>query len=300
MESENNLDVSLRKLGNFWQGHFHAKSFAGMSLELMKKSSTVRKDFFNKHAFQLAQTGLNVADEILLVQSKILSYIDTEKNKLTLTMKGVVLLEFGLEISDTRNNKFLNDLNRHYFESLMGKSVSPLEAQEKGVIIALLGLLALTPATSVKLSAFNDLYSNTDAFRRCVDKSLSFLTSLGREYEDQTIDKIWKLDVRGEDPVNARLARLNSIALKTDNIYKKSGGHYLNVLNKGNLENEKIEYLFKKVFSHSTLEYEKRVEFVELLQDIFSERYKVINNVPDFNQLEVKYSISECVLTFVQ
>jgi len=300
MENESNVSKSLQKFKDFWQAQFNLKSFNGMSLELMKKSSTQRKDFFKKHSFKPAQTGLNAEEEFLLSHYKIVSYIDNEKNELTLTMKGVILLEFDLDINDTRNDKFLYELNRQYFESLKEKSVSPLEAQEKGFIIAFLGLLALTPNTSVKLSAFNDSYSNAGAFKSCVDKSLTFLQSLGKEYGDPTIDKIWNLDVRGEDPVNARLARLNSIALKTDNIYKKSGGHYLDVIKNGNLCVEKIEFLLKKIFNHGTVEYGKREEFVRLLQDISSERYKIINNVPDFNQLEVKYSINECVRTFVQ
>ncbi len=299
MENESNVGVSLKKLGDFWQAQFNLKSFNGMSLELMKKSSTQRKDFFNKHSFQMVQTGLNVTEEILLRQNKIVAYVDDE-SKLTLTMKGVILLEFGLDMSNNLNNKFLDELNRQYFESLTRKSFSPLETQEKGVIIALLGLLALTPNTSVKLSAFNDSYSNTSSFKLCVDKSLAFLQSLGKEYEDPKIKNIWNLDVRGEDPVNARLTRLNSIALKTNNIYKKSGGHYLDAINNGNLVSEKIEILLKKIFNHGTVEYKKREEFVRLLQDIYSERYKIINNVPDFNQLEVKYKISECVMTFVQ
>lgn len=299
MENESNISVTLKKLGNFWLTHVNRKSFNGISMELMKKSSTMRKDFFNKHSFTLSQSGLSTTEEFLLRQNKIVDFIDDE-SKLTLTVKGLILLEFSLDNCDTQYDKFLDELNRQYFESLTGKSTSPLEAQEKGFIIALLGLVAFTPKTSVKLSAFNDTYSNIKSFKLCVDKSLDFLQSLGKEYDDSTIKNIWNLDVRGEDPVNARLARLNKIALKTNNIYKKSGGHYLDVIENENLVQRKIEILLKKIFNHNTLEYEKREEFVRLLQDIYSERYKIINDVPDFNQLEVKYKVSECVMTFVQ
>lgn len=299
MENESNISVTLKKLGNFWLTHVNRKSFNGISMELMKKSSTMRKDFFNKHSFTLSQSGLSTTEEFLLRQNKIVDFIDDE-SKLTLTVKGLILMEFSLDNCDTQYDKFLDELNRQYFESLTGKSTSPLEAQEKGFIIALLGLVAFTPKTSVKLSAFNDTYSNIKSFKLCVDKSLDFLQSLGKEYDDSTIKNIWNLDVRGEDPVNARLARLNKIALKTNNIYKKSGGHYLDVIENENLVQRKIEILLKKIFNHNTLEYEKREEFVRLLQDIYSERYKIINDVPDFNQLEVKYKVSECVMTFVQ
>ena len=272
----------------------------GLTFQLLKKSSTSRKDFFNKHTFQLRQSELNNIEENSLIQNKVISYIDAGKTKLTLTMKGIVLLEYDLEINDAKNNNFLNELNRYYYEGLIGKSGSPLECQEKGVIIALLGLLALSPQSAVKLSAYNDDYSNTVAFRNCVDKGLNFVTNLDKAYEDQTKDKIWKLDVRGEDPVSARLARMNSIGLKTDNIYKKSGGHYLHVLNGDKLDTNKIEFLLRKIFDQGPLDYEKRNEFIDLLQNIYSERYKVINNIPDFNLLEVKYVIGQCVLTYVQ
>jgi hypothetical protein len=297
MNNESDVNISLKKLESFWLTHFNRKSFNGVSLELMKKPSASRKDFFNKHSFTQSQSGLSRTEVFLLRQNKIVDFIDDE-SKLTLTMKGLILLEFSLDIYNSRNDKFLDELNRQYFESL--KSVSPLEAQEKGVIIALLGLLALTPKTSVKLSAFNDSYSNVGVFKLCVDKGLAFLQSLGNEYDDPTIENIWTLNVRGEDPVNARLARLNSIALRTNNIYKKRGGHYLDVIANGNLVQEKVEILLKKIFDHNTLEHEKREEFVRLLQDIYSQRYSIINNDPDFDLLEVKYKISELVRTFVQ
>jgi hypothetical protein len=296
MENESDVNISLKKLGDFWLTYVNLKSFNGISMKLMKKSSTQIKGFFNKHSFARSQSGLSEPEEFLLRQNKIVDSIDDE-GKLTLTMKGLILLEFSLDNYDSWCDKFLDELNRQYFESLKGKSVSPLEAQEKGVIIALLGLLALTPKTSLKLSAYNDSYSNTESFRNCVDKSIDFLKSLGREYDDSTIKSIWNLDVRGEDPVNARLNRLNLIALRTNNIYKKSGGHYLDVIVNGNLVQGKIEILLKKIFDHNTLEYKKREEFVKLLQDIYSERYTIMDNVPDFNQLQVKYMISKCVMT---
>jgi len=299
MENEGNISVTLKKLGNFWLTRVNRKSYNGISIELMKKSSAMREDFFNKHSFTLSQSGLSITEEFLLRQNKIVDFIGDE-SKLTLTVKGLILLEFSLDNCDTRYDKFLDELNRQYFESLKGKSTSPLEAQEKGFIIALLGLVAFTPKTSVKLSAYNDSYSNTESFKHCVDKSLVFLQSLGKEYDDSTIKNIWNLNVTGEDPVSARLARLDSIALRTNNIYKKSGGHYLDVIENENLVQRKIEILLKKIFNHNTLEYEKREEFVRLLQDIYSERYKIINEVPDFDPLDVKHKVSECVMTFVQ
>ena len=300
MEVENNVSISIKKLKNFLQQQLGDTVYRGLTFQLMKKSSTLRRDFFNTHTFQLPQTELNRIEEFSLIQNKVISYIDERKTRLTLTMKGIVLLEYDLEINDTKNNNFLNELNRYYYDDLLGKSVSPLECQEKGVIIALLGLLAFSPPSAVKLSAFNDNYSNTNAFRNCVDMGLNFVTSLGEAYKDQTKDKIWKLDVRGEDPVAARMARMNSIGLKTDNIYKKTGGHYLNVLNDDKLDTNKIEFLLRKIFDQGPLDYDKRKDFIDLLQSIYSERYKIIINIPNFNLLDVKYLMSQCVLTYVQ
>lgn len=300
MEGENSLSISIEKLKNFLLKQSGDTVYRGLTFQLMKKSSTSRKDFFNKHTFQLRQSELNTIEENSLIQNKVISYIDAGRTNFTLTMKGIILLEYDLEINDAKNNNFLNELNKYYYEGLIGKSGSPLECQEKGVIIALLGLLAFSPQSAVKLSAYNDDYSNTAAFRNCVDMGLNFITFLGEAYKDQTKDKIWKLDVRGEDPVAARMARMNSIGLKTDNIYKKSGGHYLDVLNNGQLDTEKIEFLLRKIFDQGPLDYDKRNEFIDLLQRIYSDRYKIIKNIPNFNLLEVKYSISRCVLTYVQ
>ena len=93
---------------------------------------------------------------------------------------------------------------------------------------------------------------------------------------------------------------VNLIGLKTDNIYEKSGGHYLNVLNDDKLDTNKIEFLLRKIFDQGPLEYDKRKEFIDLLQSMYSQRYKIINNIPNFNLFEVKYLVSQCVLTYVQ
>lgn len=301
METFDNLNNAVKKLKNFCKDLFSAIDINGLSLDLLRKSSTARMDFFNKYSFQLNQTDLSAAEDTLLTQYKIISRFDARQSKLTLTMKGMVMLEFDIDIDDEKNNKFLDELNRYYFYGLTEKLNVPLEAQEKGVIVALLGLLALSPDSAVKLSKFNDNYSNTEPFKECVNKSVYFLLSLGDEYKDNTVDKMWTLNVKGEDPVTARMSRLNSISVKTDNIYMKSGGgHYLNVLDHNDLNAEKLEFLLKRIFNQGFLNYEKREEFVKLLQSIFSERYKIIRNTPDFNQMDVKYLLIQKVMAFLQ
>lgn len=299
MENESDLTKSINKLRDFWKKQSNLEGSNNVSLELMKKTQAQRKDFFDRHSFRLAESGLNGTEEYLLKNSSIIFSTD-EGDKLKLTIKGLILMEFDLDISDNRNERFLNEINKYYFETLIRNSNSPLKAQEKGVIIALLGLLAITPDNSVKLSPPNAPISNVNDFKLCVDKSLAFLKSLGDEYKDNTADQIWKLNVIGEDPVSARFNRLDYIHNKTNSIYVKgkNKGHYLDLMDNGNLNRERLEFLLRKIFNSGTLDYKNREEFVKLLNDIYSERYKVVNNSPDFDELKVKNIIERSVKSF--
>ncbi len=299
MANENMLEESIKKLRNFWQNRFKIKSLEGMSIEVMKKASTYRKQFFKEYSFSMSVSGLNRSEETILIQNQLLSREGDEQ--ISLTLKGMIVLGYDIDISDYRNNKFLDDLNNKYFNVLKTRTESSLQGQEKAVIITLIGLLAFTKNSSLSLSRFNADYSNAEEVKQCVNKSINFLKSLGTKYIDNTMDNIWDSNVRGEDPVSAKFSRLNDIALKTNNIYKKVGGrHFLDLMNNNNFKEEKFECLLKKLFNCGFLDSRKREEFIELLDEIFSARYNIINEVPDFDQLMVKYKIADCVRTFEQ
>ncbi len=272
----------------------------GTSLKILKMDSTKRKDYFVKEAFKRKDLNLSESDYTHLINNNILYIIDEVYNLLTLTLKGTILLEYQLGLSDPKILSFLDDLNKSYFLELMVRTNEPLESQEKGVIIALLGLHAFSSSTAVRLLGQNESGSNNIPFKKCVDDALAFLKGLGDQYIDSTANKIWSLKVIGEDEVSARINRLNKISVKTKQIYKKDGGHhFLDVLKDSSLDKEKVVFLLKKVFDKGPLEYEKREELKKLLKSIQSRRYEIIDNNQDNRDSEIGYELSKIVEGFI-
>jgi hypothetical protein len=252
-----------------------------------------------KNSFSNEELKLSKAEEFRLVNDKILFKIDEARGLLTLTIKGIILLEYGLDSEDEKITDFLNGLNDNYFQNLMVKNNEPLESQEKAVVLTLLGLHAFTSETAVKLSAYNESIQNANLFKGCVDDALSYIKGLGERYIDSKMDKIWSLNVIGENPVAARINRLNNISIKTDQIYKKEGGnHFLDVLKDGRLDKDKVTFLLRRIFDKGTLNFEEREALVSLMKSIQSNRYKLISTSHDFDNADTGYVLHTIIEEF--
>lgn len=298
---QDSISVQIQKVRDFLVSTGRIKDTKGTSIRLLRLSDNRRRDSLNEMAFREGEIGLNPADLLILVQRRILTYVNKATEMMTLTLKGSVIVEFGIDKVDSNVDNFLDELNSKYFESVLGKIDVPLDCQEKGVIIALLGLFAFSSDSAFKISAYNNQFPNVDSFRACVDSGLEFLTKLGPEYKDDTAENIWSLDVRGEDPVTARLARLSHIPLRTNGIYKKSreNGHYLDLMNGKNLKAENVTFILRKLFDKGVLDAVNREEFIELLKKIQSDKYKVIPGLAKSDSLALSYSLYNIVRTYL-
>lgn len=299
MEHSSSEDVLLRKLSTALNELKKNVITTSTTLDVLKLNSTKRKQYFHENSFTEDELNLTKAEESQLIKDAILFKMDEARNKLTLTIKGIILLEYGLDRSGKKMSDFLNALNESYFLDLMGRVNEPLESQEKGVILTLLGLHAFTKETAVKLSAYNESVQNMNLFKSCVDDTLGYFKSLGEQYIDSNMDKIWSLNVIGENPVAARINRLNKISLKTDQIYKKGdGNHFLDVLKDGKLDKDRVTFLLRKIFDKRTLNFEERESLVALTKSIQSKRYKLINTNHDFDNSEIGYVLHTTIEEF--
>lgn len=299
MENSSSEDVLLRKLSTALNELKKNVITTSTTLDVLKLNSTKRKQYFHENSFTEDELNLTKAEESQLIKDAILFKMDEARNKLTLTIKGIILLEYGLDRSGKKMSDFLNALNESYFLDLMGRVNEPLESQEKGVILTLLGLHAFTKETAVKLSAYNESVQNMNLFKSCVDDTLGYFKSLGEQYIDSNMDKIWSLNVIGENPVAARINRLNKISLKTDQIYKKGdGNHFLDVLKDGKLDKDRVTFLLRKIFDKRTLNFEERESLVALTKSIQSKRYKLINTNHDFDNSEIGYVLHTTIEEF--
>ena len=294
-------EEALNKLREFAERCGLLKSIRGTTLKILKMSKSQRKNFFDGIYCSKSEFTLPSDIELFLGKENILSYTNKSETKVTFTLKGLMMLEYNLDFSDFSTLRMLDDLNKAYFTKVFGEAEYPLSGEEKAIIITFLGLMSFSSGTSLKLSSYNDLHSNIEDFRSCVKMSIEFLRLMGLEYVDNTLDKIWSSNVRGEDPVNAKMARLNEISLKTNGTYHKGQrkeGHFLDVIKDGRIDSEKLEFLLRKLFDKGSLTFDQREKFIDLLKQIFSERHNFITNGSEFELLTNFYTMSEIVRTF--
>lgn len=299
--NDNTQEEAINKARELAENCGLLKRIRGLSLRILKMSRSQRKNFFEEISFSKAENLLPNDLELFLKKENILSYTDKNGYKMSFTLKGLMILEYNLPISIFSILRMLDDLNASYFTKVFEEAEDPLSGEEKAIIITFLGLMLFSSESSLKLSSYNDLHSNVEDFKSCVEKSIEFLRFLGPEYIDNTLDKIWDSNVRGEDPVNAKIARLNEISLKTNDIYhkgKRKEGHFLDMMKDGQINSVNLGFLLKKVFDKGLLTFDQREKFIELLKMLFSERHNFITNSSSFELLTSFYTMSETVRTF--
>ena len=294
-------EEAYKEAREFAENNGLSTKIKGLALKILKMNKNKRKDLFEVMAISKATAVLPTETEVFLIKENILAYTDKNETKITLTFKGIVMLDYGLASLDISTKRLLDDLNSMYFTRIFEDAKVPLNGDEKAVIIVLLGLMAFSSESSLKLSSYKASHSNIEDFKACVEKSIQFLKFLGTKYDDNTLDKIWASNVRGEDPVNAKMARLNDITTKTDGIYQKGQrkeGHYLNLMKNHEIDSTNLEFLLKRLFDKEILTLEEREKFIELLKEIFSERQNFITDSSDFDLLTNFYKMSDIIRTF--
>lgn len=270
-------------------------------LRILQMSKNNRRKFFESISFSRAESSLSNDVEIFLNRENILSYINRNKSQMTFTLKGLMMLEYRLNFSYSSVIRMLDDLNNAYFKNVFEEVEKALSGEEKAIIITFMGLMLLSPESSLKLSSYKDLHSNVKDFQSCVNKSIEFLRFLGSDYVDNTLDKIWDSNVKGEDPVNAKIARLNDISLKTKDIYHKGQrktGHFLALIKNGQIDSDSLEFLLEKLFGNDSLTIIQRERLIKLLDQLFLERYKFITN-SDFEPFPNFYTMCQTIRTFI-
>lgn len=291
MNDNKNLDIAVDKLAKLFMNKDNNFKMKGSSINLLKKSNINRKKEFEYSTIDTKTIGLEPIEIDLLRENGIIFEKD---NKFMLTFKGIILIEYSIPTDNTYVNNFLKDLNKNFFDKIWQKTTIPFEAQEKAIVITLLGLGCFSKETALTLSSSRDkIYSNINGIKKCVDNSIDFLKSIG--YSDKTLDNIWSSKVRGEDPVVAKFSRLNNIRLKSNVVVMSGGKYYLDLIRNEELNREAFERLLDKLFDKKQLDATQREAFNKLLKDIEGNRFKVIiePSDPDFDVLRVKFQIQD-------
>ena len=262
-----------------------------LTLNLLIKSKKNIQDFIlNNTVINSEQLGLSI-DEIEELQRKSFIHEKSKKERIyCLTLKGMIILEYGLYDCYGQIEKMLNDFNRLYFEDIVKESKQKLTTREKVVLLGLLGLMAITEDYTVKLNDANEEY-----FKQSVNQVVLFLSEFPNLI-DESIDKLWKREISGETPIKGELRRLNDLPTKTENVYKNDKGHYLNLLKNNSIDIQSLEYLLKRIFGETFLSYEAKNKLMSLLDEI-QRSYSpfVFYDLPPFDVYEVRNQIRKII-----
>ena len=259
METNNNANT----ITNFLNHVKGLQKFQNINvLNLLKKSATKRYEYFN--TLDLEELDLTEANKYIL-QRENLIYRNDDNNYIA-TLKLLILIQYNSTL-DT----FLNDLNQQLFTELYKKNGQKLSWDEKTIILTLLGLMACDKTSAFKF----ENNKNAEVFQACSKEALLFLQENNIVDNQYSIEKLFNSNVRGEHKVQAKMARINDIGIKTNNIYCKDprSGHYLNIIIDNNVDINNFYFILKLIFN--VLPNKQKLK--ELLNKMYIRRYEVLN-----------------------
>lgn len=288
--NENQLLELERIIGNIHKKLFKNNRF--YAFNIIKKNKKNIKEFYKLTDFNRNDVKLTELEVDDLIRKKLINYLSKKDGLLTLTFKCMVISDYRIKNPNGPLDSLLNDLNKIFFEDIILMSEEPLESREKAVIITFLGLGIVSDKYSLVVNDENQEY-----FKNAVDCTVNFLKFLGREYDDGSLDKLWKRGVIGENEIRAEVRRLNSIVPRTEGVYAISGRrHYLNILNdRNNLEEKKLEYLFARVFDKGPITFEEKMELIKTLEKIQNYEFKIFRDSPPFDMLNIRKGIKHTI-----
>lgn len=235
----------------------------------------------------LTLSRLEVED---LVDKRLLKFISRKEGRLTLTLKAILMLNYGIVNPSKELDTLLNSFDNEFFEAIMD-TVESLDSDEKAVIIALLGLGALSSEYSLKVDEKNE-----EHFKNAVDMAAEFLKGLGQGFDDGKLERIWKRNVVGEGPVLGLMRRTNKIPIRTENVYvKQRKGHFVDILVNDEVDESRLKYLLDRLFDKRPLTYGEKKNLIKALNNIQQFELRIFKDVPPFDSLEVRKQVKRLI-----
>jgi hypothetical protein len=234
--------------------------------KLLQKTRKNQQQFYHQNAISREWLNLSDVDLMVLEQYNLLKTIDQKTGKVVPTLKAMLMCRYNFLDNPTSSVlAFLEDFNKVFFEDILQMSKEELEGREKAIILTLLGLGALCEGYELKFD--ENLRRNEETFKKVVDLVIEFLKSA--QYQDETLDKLWNREVKGEDKVSGELRRLNTLEPRTEGICARTHqGTYLKLIRNGKLDEEALRFLLTKIFNKQPLSFEQKTKLKNLLDDI--------------------------------
>lgn len=265
-----------------------------VSTNILTTSKKSAQEIYNKISFSRSEMKLSESDFEDLLSKNMIKIISKKDAKVTLTLKSIIIMEYKILEVTSQVNKMLDDINKEFFDNVMHLSEKPVSSKEKAIIIALIGLNTFSEGYMLQLKE-----EKGHEFKSAVDIAVGFLKTLGQEFDDGTLDKIWSRNVIGEGPVLSEMRRLNQIQMSTEGVYKNTkSGHYLDILRNNKLNEERFNYILSRIFDKRTPTYEEKKQMIKALDEIQQYEYKLFRTIPPFNTLDIRKRIKYLIESF--
>lgn len=263
-----------------------------ISIELTRKDNKNKKEMYKQMSFFKKSLDLPDSEVDQLINEGVLGYLSEKERILTLTFKGLLILDYELKDINSNLSNLLDDMNKEFFEKVMKLSKEKLDSKEKAIILGLMGINSISDKYSIRVNDTNKKY-----FKEAIEIASNFLKGLGGEYNDGSLEKLWSFKVIGEDSVLSEMRRTNKLPLKTDNLYKPNEGKpYIDILTKDSkIDKDKVVFLLKTLFNFKPLLFEEKKGLLDTLNKIQSLEFKIFKNEPPFDSLRVRSDLKRII-----
>jgi hypothetical protein len=253
--------------------------------KLLQKTRKNQQQFYHENAISKEQLNLSDVDLMVLEQYNLLKTIDQKTRKVIPTLKAMFMCRYDFLHNPTPSVlTLLEDLNKMFFEDILQMSKEELEGREKAIVLTLLGLGALCEGYELKFD--ENLRRNEETFKKVVGLVVEFLKCV--QYHDETLDKLWTREVKGENKVSGELRRLNTLEPRTEGICVRTHqGTYLKLVQNGKLDGEALRFLLSKIFNKQPLSFEQKTNLKNLLSNISLHNSLFFRYPPPFSMSKV-------------
>jgi hypothetical protein len=180
-----------------------------------------------------------------------------DPGKYALTLQGLVK-SIQIRYGTTLEEQFLNFLDLSY-QKLTSADQTQLRWDEKLASLCLILMASTSVSSAIRLN--NE--ANKTVLGEVFEKTLACLNKYGIVKREGKL----KTKSRGETPVSALMSRLNALARKTNLYYTnltRDSGYFFDIENNGDVDEKRLSFLFKRIFS----QYDPECNYAEMNKEL--------------------------------
>jgi hypothetical protein len=230
---------------------------------VLNKSQRSRQELIKKSSVTEDTLGLSYLERQQLLENNLISLVSASERLYAISIKGLIVTEFGITKVSANVEQFLDEINREYLEKSKNKITKPLKDVEKTLLFLMLGLRSISRETYLDLNKgpLKEAFEETSFF---LNKNKFIKTNPAEHYSG----------AKSEEPFRATLRRLNELPLKSESIYSFSGHGkvFLDLYSEGQLLESRIKFIFNKILGKEKVTFREKENIGKFLRRLY-EKY---------------------------